>query len=802
MLINLSKKYPAIITVIPLVVGITVSYLTGINLSLFPDWIFIVILIILASFIFLLYNKKAKSELYLFPYLLVIIFFGIFSFQYSFYKKSINNISHKVKQSPQNIILKGTITEKPEVKDDRIRLLLDVHSVNDSLYNGTVFASIYKNKFKDEFRRELFYGDVIELKCKLQELPSQRNPGEFNYGEYLRLHGIDASASAFGYENLTISGYEDQNVFMEWIIYPIKDYSVKTIDSLIGSKEGEYLKGLLLGERSNIPQSMKEDFVNAGVAHIVAVSGLNVAYVSLIIWGILLFFPIKHQYKIFITIAFLLFYMVLTGSSPSIVRAVIMASIFFIAQLAERKPNSYNILAFAALVILAIDPKQLFDSGFILSFSALLSLIIIYPILDRWIKKLRWYKNLNNSKYSVKVLKAIISLFTGTLAAQLGTLPITAIMFKKISIVSLAANLFAIPLSNISLALGFIMVLLSPVSHWLASVFASLNNIMLYYQIKLIEICANFDFAFVQTYFVDAMLFITYYIVLILLLTMSVKNIFNRVVFVILIFLNYWIWKDASAITNEAELTFLYSGNYNSTLIKMPQGTSVLINCGGSSDKNNSAQRNIIPYLRSKGINEIDLLVLNSLDKNEFRNLLYFVSSFPVKKIIVPKYYNVIFSDKSIAGNFRSTEIEFITISKIINKNGNFRLFLYYDSFNAGKSMMTQFIYGDQSFVFNDAQEPEENIFNIAALSNNGLNLQALRVAGSGSFYSAPPMLLAEYEPEYVIVGETLTSRKKIYSEIFDAVLNNFNYNLFNVSKDGAVILRTNGELTRRILWK
>ena len=121
-----------------------------------------------------------------------------------------------------------------------------------------------------------------------------------------------------------------------------------------------------------------------------------------------------------------------------------MASIFLIAQIAERKPNSYNIVSFAALVILIIDPRQLFDAGFILSFSALLSLIIIYPIFERWLDSIKWYSSLNDSSYTVKAFKGIISLFMGTLAAQLGTLPITAIMFKKVSVVSLGANLFAV----------------------------------------------------------------------------------------------------------------------------------------------------------------------------------------------------------------------------------------------------------------------------------------------------------------------------------------------------------------------
>ncbi len=797
-----TKKYPALITLIPLVAGIIISYYTGINLSLLPEWLFIAILAALAVIILLLYNKKASCQLYLFPYLFILILFGLFSFQYRYYKTDSDNISKHIKSSSYNAVIKGIISEQPEVNDERIKILLNVQSVNDSASTGEVLTTIYKNKFKEDFLHKFTYGDVIEIKGRLENLPFQRNPGEFNYGEYLKLHDIDAVVTSFGYENLTLNGHAEPSWFRSNIIYPVKEHSIKTIDSLIGGGEGEYLKGLLLGEKSNISREMKQNFINAGVAHIIAVSGLNVAYVILILWGILIIIPIKYSYKIFITIGCLLFYMELTGNTPSIVRAVIMASIFLIAQIAERKPNSYNIVSFAALVILIIDPRQLFDAGFILSFSALLSLIIIYPIFDKWLQSIKWYSLLNRNKYSVKALRGIFSLFIGTLAAQLGTLPVTALMFKKISIVSLVSNLFAIPLSNISLAIGFIMIIFSTISMWFASYFAAVNSALLYFQISLIEKCAKWDYSFVETYFVDSMMFIFYYIILVLVLSVSLKNINIRIAVILLLTMNFMIWKDISGKTNEAELTFLYAGSSNSTLVKMPEGTSVMINAGTSNERNNSAGRTIIPYLKSKSIDNIDLLILNSLDKNEFRNLLYLVSNYSVSKIMLPIYYKQVLGGKRFAANFDDTKIEYITGSKIINSKGKFRIYLYYDSLLQGSTMMTQFLYGDQSFVFTDAVAPEDNIFNTIFLNKLDLSIQVLKVTGSGSFIKTPPEFITQTDPEYIVIGETVTGRKKVNSEIFSNILDNSGYNILNVGSEGAVILKTYGDFTRRVIWK
>jgi competence protein ComEC len=802
MLNSFSKKYPAAAAVFPLAMGILLSYYLKFNISFLPDWLFISILVSLGLFIVFLYSRIPKSELYLFPYLFLLILFGIFSFQYRYYKTDPDNISVKLKHSVGNSVIKGVVAEQPEVKEDRIRVLVELSSVNDSIAGGLVLATIYNNKFKDDVPAALTYGDVIELKGKVEPLPPPRNPGEFDYGRYLKLHGVDAIFSAFGFENITLAGHEEKNPFHTYVIIPVKQYSIKVIDENVGGTEGEYLKGLLLGERSNISKEMKDNFINAGVAHIIAVSGLNVAYVMLIIWGILLFIPVRHSIKIFITIACLLFYMDLTGNTPSIVRAVIMASIFLIAQLAERKPNSYNIISFAALVILFIDPRQLFDAGFILSFSALLSIVVIYPIFNRWMNSIAWYKELDGSKNIVKTFKAVITLFLGTLAAQAGTLPVTAIMFKKISIVSLVSNLFAIPLSNISLAIGFIMVLVSPFIGWLASVFGAVNSFLLFIQISLIEFCAKLDFAFVQTYFVDRMLFVVYYIMLVLLLTVKQGNYKLRIAVILLLGLNYTVWKDVSGMTDEAEITYLYTGSANSTLIKMPGGSTVMINAGTSNDKYNSAQRTVIPYLKGNGVEKLDLLVINSLDKNEFRNLLYLVQNVEISKVMMPVHYTRIVNEKGFVGNFRNTNVEFVKGSKIVNRNGSFRLFIYYDSLLAGSSMMTQFLYGDQSFVFNDAVTPEENIFNTVYMNTLDLNMQAIRITGSGTFNTTPTAMITEINPEYIIIGETVTGRRKVSSEIFSAALNETGYNVLDVVKSGAVILKTNGDFTRRVEWR
>jgi competence protein ComEC len=740
-----------------------------------------------------------KSLIPLF-YVLTLSIYGLISFQYSFYYKEENNISKHLTNIPYNAEIKASITELPQIFDNRIRLILAIQSINDSAAEGNAIATIYKNKFSKENLPSLNYGDLITLTGKIQLPPEQRNPGEFNYGNYLKLHNFDAIITSFGYENINLISRTEPNFFYSRLIFPLKQYCIFVVDSLVGSREGEYLKGLLIGERTNIPKKLREDFINAGVAHIIAVSGLNVAYVAILIWFILLLVPIDYKYKIFITILALIFYMFLTGNTPSIIRAVIMGSVFLLAKVFQRKTITYNIVAFAALIIILFDPKQLFDAGFILSFSAILSIIIIVSVFEKWLNKIKWYKNDEEQSFLNNLLKGVILLIAGTLAAQLGTLAITAMMFKKISVISIFANLFAIPLANISLAVGFIMIVASVFSFWLATVFAAYNSALLYIQLNLIEFCANLDFAFVESYFVDFLFFISYYAVLILFLTLSKKNFKFNLILIAIIIAFYFTYKDVLSKSDEAEITILHSGASDCSLIRLPYGSSILVNAGYSSKNSLSAKYNIIPYLKYKGLDKLDLIVLNSLEKNEFRNLVYLVNNFKVSKILVPVYYKNIFI--SFKDYFNSVDVEFISSSQIVNKSGNFRLYLYYDSIVTPKSMQTQFIYGSQSFIFNNATDFNENTYNLLYTVNQDLYNQVLKVSGNGDFISTPPQIISYYNPEYIVIAQTSYDTQKIKSEIFQKTLALLNYNVLNIEYEGALIFKTDGFNTRRIFWK
>lgn len=789
-------KYPPVIVALPLSIGILVSFFFGFNL--FSDHL-INLFLLAASVIvaLLIYKNISQSFQYLVLFIVLIFISGFLWFQFRYYEKDDFNFSDNL---AEELILTGVISEMPEIRDDRIRLLINSDSLKGKPLKGYILATIYKNKFGDISADNLRYGDVISVKGKLENLPPKRNPGEFDYGHYLKMHNIDAVFKAFGYDKIKLIGKSDQGLYYGKVIYPLKRYSMRVIDKLVGGEEGEYLKGLVLGERSNISKETKENFINAGVAHIIAVSGLNVAYVTIIIWALLSFIPVRYSVKILITILCLIFYMNLTGNVPSIVRATIMASVFMLSGLFERKPNPYNIVCFAGVVILIYDPRQLFDAGFILSFAAIFSLVLIYPKLHGLTEKFLFSRGDGTLSKNGKLVKVIFALFLGTFSAQIGMLPVTAVMFKKVSIVSLFANMFAIPLSNIALGLGFIMIISSFLSTWLTSVFAYVNQILLWIQLVMIDFCANRDWAFVETYFVDAFLFVIYYAVLALFLTLNRKNYVFNLSLIFMLIINFLIWKLVMNKTDKAEITYLDAGNFNSTLIKMPEGTSVLINAGSSKGTYSAAERNVIPYMKSSGVSVLDLLIVTKLGREEFRNLMILLENFKVKKVLIPVYYSKLMEDPIYSPALSKTSISYVRNSEIINKAGKFRFYVYYDSLLVSSSMMVEFLYGDQRFLFDDSDNSETEAFNRLVLPESGF--QVMRISGSGSFNFTSTDFIALSNPEHIIISSVKTGRRNLGTEIFAEAVSLAGINVHRIHHTGAVIFKTDGITTEVKKWK
>lgn len=296
----------------------------------------------------------------------------------------------------------------------------------------------------------LIPGQVILVEKSPEKIPPPIFPNEFDYSGFLARKDIHFR-QFIGEKFLVVDSSEVTSVSY-WLVN-FRKTLVEIIEAKVPNRESQQIAAaLLLGQKENLDKDIKNAYAETGTMHILAVSGLHVG----IIYAILLF-PLKgiklksNQRKIYLTAVILLIwtYAVLTGFSPSVVRAATMFSLFTAGQMRKRKPSSFNILAFSALVMISMDPGVIYEVGFQLSYIAVAGILLIQPLVAGF-----WLP-------SNRFLEYIWQLTAVSIAAQLATFPLSVYYFHIFPTYFLLANLIIIPLSFLVMSVGIPFLALS-----------------------------------------------------------------------------------------------------------------------------------------------------------------------------------------------------------------------------------------------------------------------------------------------------------------------------------------------------
>ncbi|MBI5403765.1 MAG: DNA internalization-related competence protein ComEC/Rec2 [Ignavibacteriae bacterium] len=786
----------------------------------------VVIILIILQVIFLFYFQKAQRDFKSFLILISLLIFslGLLKASLDFYYipgNSVSNIPDTKRNEETKIV--GVIQDIPTSDSSRIRFRLGTELLigryDTNIISGDILVTLKRNNKTDfneflkvrttenidyDYRPDLQAGDRILIYGKLSGPFEERNPGEFNYKRYLRLHDIYKIFTVTGYDNIEVINRGNLNFFNREIIYPAREFASGNIDEYIGGDEGAFLKGLVTGERQDISKKVKDDFVKTGVMHIIAVSGLNVAYIILSITLILSLFRVPHFPRVITILVFLLFYCFFTGAPASIIRATVMGSLLLISGIVQRKTNIFNIVGLAVLVILIYDSKQLYDPGFILSFSAVLSMVIIYEKFNEI-----FLKRINDSKIKYKkAVYNVLGLMLITLAAQAGTLPITTYYFEKISFASLIANAVMVPLSNLSLAIGFFQISSATFSSFISSVIADANYFLLKFQLYFVNTLASFKYSYINFYRFDSVNTVAYFLILGILITAKKRTLKLRlyitaVIIAVLFFINI-------DYGEKLRITFLYSGQGDCTLLETPDGSTILIDCGTKEFRNNSGESTITPYLKRRGISKIDLLILTHLHNDHIGGIEPILKNFKITKIIT----NGSSEDSKLKENmYRLITEEHIPVEDMysgdfIEGYGNLRLYFLNPEQNDSlhinehtKSIVLKLQYGKVNAVLTgDLSFEGEKI--ISDSYGNFLRTDILKIPHHGSRNASSVPFLLNCRPEYAVIS---CGRDNVFGHPSDAVLAKLEIlgsKVFRTDKDGAVIFESDGKGVELIKWK
>ena len=381
----------------------------------------------------LLFFRQHRKIIILTSLCLIALFSGAFRFQSSL--PTVNENYLQFYNDQETVEIRGMVDRDPEVRDKStyIRLSATEIKLDEEWHkvSGTALLLVPRYSTYD-------YGDVLLVTGKL-ETPPQLN--DFDYKGYLAHQGIYSTMLYPEIEILeTGKGFKP----LEWV-YSLRNRLSQTLAEVLPEPQASLAQGIILGIRGNIPSSVKANFSYTGTAHLLAISGLHLSIIA----GILLSIGIwllgkKHYLYIWLALAIIWLYALITGMHPPVIRGVIMASLFLTAELLGRQRSAITTLAFAAAIMVGISPHILWDASFQMSFLAMAGLIFLFPplqALGRRVVK----ATLSEDRAVTPVAYFITDSFSITLGAIIAIWPVVAYYFGIVSFVAPLATFVALP---------------------------------------------------------------------------------------------------------------------------------------------------------------------------------------------------------------------------------------------------------------------------------------------------------------------------------------------------------------------
>ncbi|MCK4361731.1 MAG: DNA internalization-related competence protein ComEC/Rec2 [Dehalococcoidia bacterium] len=538
------------------------------------------------------------------------------------------------------VAITGVVVEEPEPRDSSTKLILSARKINGEKVSGTLLVRTTRYPVYE-------YGDLVEVTGELEEPPEDLDG--FDYRAYLARQGI---YSTMYYPDIEREG-SGQGPQPFQAIYSFRHRMGEALGASLSEPQGSLAQGILLGLRHNIPPSLYENFRDSGTAHLLAISGLHMAIVGGILLSVTLWlFGRRRPTYFLVTLSALWLYALLAGMSPSVMRAAIMVSLFIFAAYVGRQRSGITAIAFAAAIMVTIDPQILWQVSFQLSFTAVLGLILLTPTFQQWGRRTR-------------APTIVVDSFAYSLGAILATLPLVAYYFGYVSLVGLPATFLTVLALPAIIVLSALVGLIGLLSVPVAQVIGWVDWLFLKYMATVVKGFAALPWSSMEIGGMDAYWVWLYYGVLggtiwlgtrrkrlssSILSILGVKGGFGRTrgglpslsrrvvakfAFALLLIIAILIWTAAAVAPGNGKLSisFLDVGQGDAALITTPSGQHILVDGGPSPEKVAYELGEALPFWERT----IDLVVLTHAHDDHVSGLVEVLRRYEVEQVLYPE---------------------------------------------------------------------------------------------------------------------------------------------------------------------
>lgn len=476
-----------------------------------------------------------------------------------------------------------------------------------------------------------FDGDEIVLSGRISLPKGKTNPSGYDHKGYLRHKGIRSVMFTRILDKYSKTGeYGGIFLLLKRQIHKVRRHSEALLDKYVHGLTRGILKAVLLGIRSEVPESVREMLVKTGTVHIIAVSGLHIGIIATVFFALCRLFGVPKRTGCILTVLLMFSFAVFAGGRPSSMRAAMMGGFLMIGLISGRKIDIISSVFLSAFILTFFVPGQLFDLGFILSYTAVLSIIYIAPGLEKmFIKFLHSKKYLYKGRASIYLIK-VLSVST---AVWLGMMPILASFNRILSISSLFANLLAVPVLFIMLISGCLLIVSGSLT-FLFPCAAGLSRTLEYFVsafIKAMNAISRCPAAFIGVRAPGAVMMAAIYMLIGALLFFGSKAMkWARLIILLLCLANIFVWQELSARPpGHTCVKFFDSGKSDAVLFEFPDGSVMLMDCGTDVGKNI-----VGPYLRDKGIRRIDCVIVTHFHEDHCGGMPWIIKNFKVGTVV------------------------------------------------------------------------------------------------------------------------------------------------------------------------
>lgn len=417
-----------------------------------------------------------KPILFKRPVITVFFFYAAFliSLDYAgIFEPSKQSVLYHFASYKKTVIVEGKVISEPEPVKNGQRFVLKARMLNGyERVNEKILAYAAPGY-------QIAYGDIISMEGRPSKPKEADFPLVFDYGKYLARTGIYTILQASSFQHI------------ESVANPVKKLALgfrkdllKKTDDYFKKPYSGLFKSLIIGDKAALEPQTKENFADAGLMHVLVVSGLHVGFAGGLLLTVFKICGFSLKKASLLSMPFIFLYVISTGANPPALRAAIMFSSVLIALALDREPLIYNSLALSALLILLFAPQQLFTASFQLSYAATAGIIYFYR------KIYSVFGNIKNA-----VLRFFTGVFSVTVSAQIALMPVCLYYFAKISLISFAANIIIVPLIGVIMPLGFAFYFSAFIFPSLSFALSKIISFMLHFILVSVNVFAQSGFS-------------------------------------------------------------------------------------------------------------------------------------------------------------------------------------------------------------------------------------------------------------------------------------------------------------------